>query len=151
MNAKFLGSKDKKHYFEKLNSQFGVEKLPWMLIETGKEKVRAFSGDMTREDVMKIAAVANIELIGMYLFKEELGGMRFGFDGAMMVSDKINKNVIEINDEQANDWLQGKNLGIKLEKGVYAVKHADDFLGCGMSDGQVLINFVPKERRMRSK
>ncbi len=151
MNAKFLSSKEKKQYIEKLNSQFGISELPWLLIETGKDKVRAFSGDLTRGDINKIARIANVELIGMYLFKEELGGIRFGFDGSMMLKDKISKNILGADEEQVKEWLLGKDLNIKLAKGVYVVTHAGDTLGCGMSDGEKLINFVPKERRIRSK
>lgn len=149
MNAKFLSSKEKKQYVEKLDSQFGVTELPWLLIETGKDKVRAFSGDLNREDISKIAQLANIELIGMYLFKEELGGMRFGFDGSMMVKDWIVKNAVDLSDKQVFEWIRGNNLDVKLSKGVYVVKHSGDVLGCGMSDGEKLINFVPKERRIR--
>ena len=45
--------------------------LPYLLLETGKEKIRAFSGNLTREDIFNLGKIANMEIIGLYFVKKE--------------------------------------------------------------------------------
>ena len=47
--------------------------------------------------------------------------------------------------------MRGNGLALESEKGIHVIKHGEDFLGCGYSDGQKLWNFVPKERRIRTR
>lgn len=146
---KFIKSGEKKRIVRELEEQFGITKLPYLLIETGKQKIRGFSGTMTKEEIRELGEIANVEIIGVYLIKKERK-LRLSLDGIMILKDQISKNVVEINDEQLELWLRGKNLDIKKENGVYVVKYGDDFLGCGISDGKKLINHIPKERRIRN-
>jgi len=150
MNLKFIKSGEKKKLLLVLEEQFGIEKLPYLLIETGKNKFRGFSGTMTREEIRELGEIANVEIIGLYLFRKE-GQIRLSLDGSMMLKEQIGKNVIEINDEQLDEWLHGKNLSIKKESGIYVIRTQEthDFLGCGVSDGKKIINYIPKERRIR--
>ena len=139
----------RKKLIEKLNSQFGITTLPPVLFETGKERIRGFSGDLTIDELYNLADISNVEFIGLYLFKQDMEFMRLGFDGALLLKDQIVKNVVNLKDEQVDKWMNGHNLDIVLEKGMYVVKHGEDVFGCGFSDGKGLINFVPKERRIR--
>jgi len=151
MNVKLLKSSEKKRILRELEEQFGIEKLPYLLIETGKQKIRGFSGTMTKEEIRELGEIANVEIIGIYLIKKERK-LRLSLDGSMILKDQISKNVVEIDDEQLELWLRGKNLDIKKENGVYVIltQGTNDFLGCGLSDGKKLINHVPKERRIRN-
>ena len=150
MNMKFLASRDKKKLLEQLQKQFGIDELPFLLLETGNEKIRGFSGSMSRDEIYALSEMANIELLGLYLFKEEHGGLRVGFDGSMVLRGMATKNFIEIESEDVEKWLNGMNLGIKRPNGIYIIKSKEgDYLGCAASDGTQLINFVPKERRIR--
>ena len=49
MNAKFLSSGEKKKLLSELNERFGIEKLNYIFVETGKQKIRAFSGTLSKE------------------------------------------------------------------------------------------------------
>lgn len=149
MKVEFYDTKRRKKLTEQFNSNFGITELPRVIFETGKEKIRGFSGDLTIDEIYALDRLTNVEFIGLYLFKLELGHMRLGFDGALLFKNQINKNIIEINSEQLDKWMTGHNLDLILEKGVYVVKHQGDVLGCGISDGKHIINFVPKERRIR--
>ncbi|MEK6846711.1 MAG: hypothetical protein AABY16_00935, partial [Nanoarchaeota archaeon] len=93
--------------------------------------------------------IANVEFMGLYLFKFELGYLRVGFDGTLLLKDQFSKNVVSLNEEHVIDWINGKNILLDLPHGIYVVKCGDDVFGCGISDGKTLINFVPKERRIR--
>jgi len=45
---KFVKSTEKKKILQQLEKQFGITKLPFLLTKSGKEKIRGFTGDLTR-------------------------------------------------------------------------------------------------------
>lgn len=148
MNLNFVSSGLKKKLILILDDKFGITKLPWLLVETGKQKIRAFSGSMSRDEVAELSNIANVELFGLYLLKQE-GSLRISLDGCKVLENQIDKGVLELDEEQFNLWMNGDSLDLKIERGIYIVKFSGDFLGCGISDGQKLINYVPRERRVR--
>lgn len=146
----FILSGKKKKLIQELEEIYGIDKLDYVLLETGKEKIRGFSGTMSKDEINKLSEIARIEIIGLYLFREENGGLRLGLDGVHMLKDKINKNVIEISESEIENWMKGQDLDVKEEgKGIFIVKSGDDFFGSGILKDGKLINFVPKERRIR--
>jgi NOL1/NOP2/fmu family ribosome biogenesis protein len=121
-----------------------------MIFLTGRERLRGFTGDLDVNELYLLDRITNLEFLGMYLFKpDENRSVRLGFDASVIFSNQTSKNVLEINELQFKEWMKGNNLDIKITKGMYVVKFRDDFLGCGVSNGDKLINFVPKERRLR--
>jgi len=150
MKVDFYDSKRRKKLIEQLNERFGITEIPTILFETGKEKIRGFTGDLTIDELYDLADIAHVEFLGLYLFKPEgERSIRVGFDGALLLKKQISKSIIDINDEQLAVWMCGDNLPFVLDKGMYIVRHGYDFFGCAISDGEKLINFVPKERRIR--
>lgn len=150
MNIHFIRSAEKKKIIQSLNEQFGVEDLPYLLVESGKEKIRLFSGHLSKEEIMQISQLANLEVLGLYGIKVE-GDYRLSIDSTHILSQQLTKNIVEINDEQVNDWLRGNDLDIKCERATVIIKYKDYFLGCGKSNGEKIFNYVPKDRRLRSK
>ena len=149
MNFHFLKSSEKKKLIQELEEQFGITELPYLLLETGKEKIRGFSGTMTKEEILELGRIANVEIIGLYLIKKERS-LRLSLDATQILKEQITKNIVEITNEELESWLRGKNLEIIKDGGVHVIKCGDDFIGCGISDGKKLINHVPKERRIRN-
>ena len=149
MNIHFIKTPQKRKIIEKLNEQFGIENLPFLLVQSGKEKIRAFSGSLSKDEISKISLFANIELIGLYLLKEENGEFRLSMDAALLLSKQIIKNIVEIDEIQFKRWIRGNDLEIKMPKGVYLIKCNEDFLGCGKSNGERIFNYVPKDRRIK--
>lgn len=150
MNVKFLNSPEKKEIIEKLNENYGISSLPHLFLQIGREKIRAFSGSLTKEEISKIAREANIEIIGMYLAKFEKDGIRLSHDAVTLLADKITKNITDITDEQAKEWMKGNDLAIKMENKYIIIRNKNLLLGCGKSTGERIINFVPKERRVKN-
>lgn len=148
MNAKFIQSKEKKEILEELERQFGITNLPYLLIRTGAEKVRAYSGSLSKDEIMEIDRLVNIEIIGEYFLKQE-GEIRLSTDAIHLLKGQITKNIIEIDDSQLHSWMRGQNIDLKSEPGVKIIGHKGDFVGCGKSNGEKIFNFVPKERRLK--
>ncbi len=148
MNLHFLSSSQKKKLLSELKEQFGINSLPYLLIESGKEKLRGFSGHLSKEELSNLNRIINIELIGLYLIKKETP-IRLSFDAPHLLKSQISSNILKINKEETQAWLKGANLEIKLPRGTYIIEHENNFIGCGKSNSSVLLNHVPKDRRLR--
>ena len=149
MNIKFIKSKEKKRILEELEKSYGIEKLNYLLIETGKKKLRAFSGDLSKEEISKLRNTINVEVIGMYLISQKDVDLRLNFDAVSLLREQIRKNIIEINKEQYELWMRGHDLEIKHPKGIAVIKFIEDLVGIGRSNGEKIFNYIPKERRIK--
>ena len=145
-----LTSTDKKRIITQLNKQFGITDLPYLIIQFGKEKLRLYTGNLSKEELYHLDNEIRIENIGLYFAKwEEENDIRLTIDGVQLLKNQITKNILELNDNQADQWLKGNDLDIKEERGWKILKHNNEFLGCGKSTGEKITNFMPKERRIR--
>lgn len=147
----FIKRREKDAILAELEESFGISKLPYLLIRTGKGRIRAFSGSLSKEEILKLSQELHIEVIGMYLAREENDGIRLSHDSVSILNPQITKNIIEVDEEQAQEWLKGKDLYIKTEKqGKVVIKNNDFLIGAGkLSQGRIT-NFVPKERRIKN-
>ncbi len=149
MNHAFIKSAEKKQILKELNETFGIEELPYLFIESGKEKIRAFSGSLSKEEILGIARLTRVEGVGIYFLKKEITGIRMSFEAVQLLKNQITKNILDLTDEQANSWIKGNDLAVKTPAGVYVMRNNGLLLGCGKSNGEVIFNYVPKERRLK--
>lgn len=147
---KIIYSSEKKKILEKLNEQYGISKLPYLLLKFGEDKIRIYSGSLSNEELNTLAANLRIENIGLYFAKQEKDGIRLTLDGIQVLKEQITKNIFELTDKQAEEWLRGFDLDIKTGRGFKILKNNNEFLGCGKSTGDRIANFVPKERRVKN-
>ncbi len=148
----------KKKFIEKLNG-FGIKEIPGLLIQTGSERVRVFSGSLSNDEIWKVWRMFPIEGVGLYLGKELADGdVRLSLDGLHLLKEQIKERIIELNNEQAEEWFKGNDIELNneqinnLERGFVAVKFNNDFIGTGNlnPDNKVVYCFLPKERRRRN-
>jgi len=151
-SIKILNQKEKKEVELALKENFGIEKIGGELIKKGEEKIFLFQGDLTSKELREIEEITPIEVIGVYFAKEERGEIRLSIEGTHLLKDQIKKNIFELNEEQKNDWIRGRELNIQTGKRNYlAMRYKNDFLGCGKASAEKISNFVPKTRRLKSK
>ncbi len=149
---KFLNETEKERLIRVLNQQFGIKKIPFQLARLGKERIMLFSGDISGREVLNIDQVAHIEGIGLYFAKEQIDGIRLSIEGTHLLKEQITKNISELNEKQAEQWMMGQELNINTGKrGFFIIKFKDDFLGCGKASENRITNFVPKPRRLKYK
>jgi len=154
MTLKVLNKKEKREIETKLKSQFGIKKIPGLLIKTGKEKLFLFSGNFGNEDIKKFEKQIFIEKIGIYFAKFIPGEnvIKLSIEGTQILKSQIKKNILEINEKQAEQWMKGQDLQIQIrKKGFLIIKHGNDFLGCGKVSEKKIGNFIPKSRRLKEK
>ena len=149
MRIEFIRTPEKRRIIEQLKEQFGIEKIPYLFIESGKEKLRAFSGSLSKEEISDLSRTLNIEAMGMYFLRKE-HDMRLSFDAPHLIKEQITKNIVDINERELNSWLHGIDLRIPAPKGTVILRHKKDFVGSGKSTGEKIINHVPKEKRLKN-
>jgi NOL1/NOP2/fmu family ribosome biogenesis protein len=148
---RILKSAGKKRIIAKLSEQFGITTLPYLLVAFGKEKLRAYSGGLSREELQLLDKTLRIEGIGLYFTNsnDRNDDLRLTLDGCQLLKNQITKNTLELKDDQAKDWLKGFELGISSDRSFKVLLHNKEPIGCGKSTGEKITNFVPKERRIR--
>ena len=149
-----LSNQETREILSKLKEQFGIKEIPGKLIKIGKEKIYLFNGDFSEEQIENLEKITFIEKTGVYIGAIFLptDEIRLSIEGTQIFKDQITKNIFEINNEQLENWMFGRELNIKTGlRGIIAIKHQDDFLGCGKTSENKIGNFIPKSRRLRSK
>jgi NOL1/NOP2/fmu family ribosome biogenesis protein len=149
---------EKKKILKQLNEQYGITELPFTLIRTGKQKIRGYSGDLTNEEICLLNETAKIEIIGLYLFSDHYEqGLRLSVDALHIFKDQIikaNKNILSLNDKQLKEWFRGEDLLLKdewkeLPRTFKTIMYKGEFVGSAKLTDSKLINYLPKERRVK--
>ncbi len=146
---KLLSSSQKKKITKQLNLQFGITNIPYLMIKFGKERLRLYSGNLSKEELLKLDKNLRIETAGLYFAKQVNDGIRLTIDGLHILQSQITKNILILTKEQSDNWFLGDDLQIKLDKNFKILKYDKDFLGSGKSTGEKITNTVPKERRVK--
>ncbi|MBT3397664.1 hypothetical protein HOA55_03250 [archaeon] len=157
--------KTKKKKFIAGVEDLGMKKIPELLIRTGRERIRAYSGNLSKEEIMELWMILPFEGIGLYVGKDMVNRsgvreVRLSVDGLHTWKDQIDGNILKLSEEQEELWFRGKNIELDagqsggVEGKFVAVQSADgkDLIGTGKLDGEgkVLYGFLPKERRRKN-
>lgn len=152
MTYKFIKSSEKRKIEAELEELYGIDSLPeYLLIEAGKKRIRAFSGSLSKEEIMLLSRAVKVELVGIYLISKKDEEARLNFDAVSLLKDKITKNVLEINEEQFQNWIRGQDLELETQRGTVVIKYKNDFIGVGKSNGEKVFNYIPKERKLKTQ
>jgi len=149
MRTNFLNSKEKKTFVSVLEEKYGFKgKIEHALFEK-EEKYFIVNNDVEKILNVKI----HINSYGLYIGELRHGNFRFSVEGAQIYGKNCNKNIVELTKEQTKDWFNGNNValikGQEAEDRTYVlIKYDDLFVGCGRVDGRLILNFLPKVRRI---
>ena len=154
---KIISSGEKKRILKRLKEQYGISKLPFLLLRFGKEKIRGYSGSLSKEELNILDKNVRVENIGIYLGKLQDNEIRLSLDAIHLLKGEISKNILEVTEQQAEDWFSGKYVELENQKEgkdipreFFVLKHEGEFIGCGKSTGELIKNYMPKERRVKS-
>lgn len=154
-NLKILNKNETEEIFQKLETQFGIKKIPGILLMKGKERIFLFQGEANEKEIKKFDLIANIERAGIYIGKifEPTDEIRLSIEGTQIFKDQITKKIFEIKSQKDYEtWMNGQELQIKTGlRGIIVIKYNDEFLGCGKASEEKIGNFIPKNRRLKIK
>ena len=145
-NLSVLERKDKKRFLEILKKHFGFEeKLDYVFLINNKNKVFIVNKEIANIDLNKI----RINSVGLYIAELRNDEVRLSIEGSQIIGPKSKKNIIELDEKEAREWLKGKDLEKDIEEeGFVIIKHDKDYLGSGKATKGIILNFVPKTRRL---
>jgi len=146
---KIIKSSEKKKILAQLQEQYGIAKLPYLLLRFGKEKIRLYSGNLSSEELNILDKNLRIENAGLYFSKQHQDKIRLSLDALHLLKNQITKNILELTDKQAEQWFKGEDLQIQTNRNFKILKNKEDIIGCGKSTGEKITNFMPKERRVK--
>ncbi|MCK5449722.1 hypothetical protein KAI32_02555 [Candidatus Pacearchaeota archaeon] len=174
MKIHILDKAKKKKFIAGL-ADLGIKKIPELLIRTGSERIRAYSGNLSTEEIMEIWRLFPIEGVGLYVGKDMINrsgvrDVRLSLDGMHVWKEQLTERVFVLSEEEEKDWFFGKDIELsskddpadpkeeqvgKIADGFVSVRSADgkDFVGMGKigSEGKMLFGFLPKERRRKGE
>lgn len=144
---KYLRSKEKKQFCNAIEKQWGdcpEEIKEGVLIRTGKERIYIVNKDIERIDFEKI----KISHQGVYI-AEDKNELRLSMEGSQIVGPNATKNVLNLNKAQREQWFRGQDIELEgSSEGYLIVKYEEDYMGSAKHKENVLMNFVPKNRRL---
>ena len=145
-NLKFLDSKEKKLFLRKLKDQFDFSvKIEDNLLRSDKGKIFLISKDVSKVDFKDL----RVNSVGMYLGRDDKE-IRLSIEGSQLIGPKAKKNVHPVNEREMENWMAGDEIDCNEEyEGFVILKYNDDFIGCGKYSNRKILNYVPKERRIK--
>ena len=147
-----LDNSKKKKILKMLNKAYGIEKLPHLFLQSGKDKIRIFSGSLSKEEIRELSKIVKVDSIGMKICNLAEESVRLNYDALNFptIKEQITENIQEINESQLKEWMAGNDLQItpETEAKFIVIKHKNQFYGIARNQG-FLKNYIPKERRIR--
>lgn len=156
MGLKVIFKTEKRKLLDKL-AYYGIENLKYLLIHSGNEKIRAYSGILSTEELNDLNKIIGIDTIGCYFFTDHGNEIRLSPEAIMLLKQDINNNVISLNEEQAQEWLVGQDINLdnlqlpNQTNGFKVIKIKEDLISMGKLSSNKLMNYLPKERRIKLK
>lgn len=146
-NLTILNSKEIKEIRKQLIEQFGIEeRFDFVYLRNNKDKLYIVNRDIELLNFEEFW----IDSVGMYFGKFQIDGFRPSVEGAQFLYKYATKNVIELTQEQKHEWFKGQDIELNLENEnkMVLVKSGADILGAGKIKNSVLLNALPKARRL---
>jgi NOL1/NOP2/fmu family ribosome biogenesis protein len=162
MNLKILNSKQIKEILNLINRQWDCDvKLDYAFLknETLEQKKR-FENTVFKKNKIFIASkeIFNLDFsklrinsLGLeFATIEKNNQIRLSIEGSQIIGPKAKKNIIELDEKEIKTWLKGEDVEKEAEaSGFVIVKHNNDFYGTGKYKEKRILNFIPKERRIK--
>ncbi len=157
-NLTAMNSKEIKELLLKIKEQWDADLKKdaekYAFLQNAEDKIFIANKELFSIDLSKI----RINSLGVYFAQYDKMGLRLSIEGSQLIGKYAKKNITEIDDKQAKEWMNGEDLFVGAEKelkGFVIVKRSndsDDFLGSGKYQKETgrIFNFVPKARRVKA-
>lgn len=141
MELKILNSKEIKSLLIQIKEQFEAKIDKNYIFLNNNDRIYIVTKEISKIDFSKL----RMNSLGMYIGTLEKDGFRPSIEGSQLIGRTAKKNIVEVDPIK---WLKGNQIEIEHENSYVLVKYENDFLGSGKVKEDVLLNYVPKERRL---
>jgi len=163
MEFQKLSRKEKNGILDKIQEEYNLQEdkikelLEGQFFYSGKNKIRYFSGNIDLVNIPSFQKKLKVQNIGIYFLNLESKKSRFSFNFSTLFGKYARKNFVVLSEKQEKSWFLGIDIHLFeeqkniLENGFIIVKSLDNLvIGMGNYFGEDLINFLPKDKRVRS-
>lgn len=147
MKRKFMKSREVKSFLSALISQYGSfpDLFNSSAFAAGREKVYLVNRSVGAVDIEQL----QINSVGLYIAEFKNTQVRLSIEGSQLIGPVAQKNVCEVSEEQAKDWLEGRDIEVEGNfDGFVILKCGPDYLGSGKVRDGTVFNYVPKIRQV---
>jgi len=151
---KSFSKSEKEKFINQLKEQFGIKEISGQIARFGKERIILFSQEISEKEIQTLDRISRVEGVGVYFAKidENSKEIRLSIEGTQLLKNQITKNIFELDEKQAEQWMMGQELNLTTgKKGFFIMKFKEDFLGTGKISENKISNFIPKSRRLKYK
>ena len=144
---KILNSREIKEIYGLIEKQWGAKvKLDYGFLRNQKNRIFVISRDISAIDISKL----RLNSVGMYFCEFDSLGIRLSIEGSQIIGPKAEKNIVELDEEEAKRWFKGEDIEKECAecKGFVILKHSNDFLGTVKYSSKRILNYVSKTRRI---
>ena len=112
-NLKILNTREIKRILELIKKQWNADfKQSYAFLMNNKNKIFLVNRDISRIDLDKV----KINNIGLYFGELNKGELRLSIEGSQLIGPLAKKNILELNDDEARDYLKGFDLDKKTKE-----------------------------------
>ncbi|MFT4310582.1 MAG: methyltransferase RsmF C-terminal domain-like protein [Candidatus Woesearchaeota archaeon] len=145
-----LNSKQVKEILGQLHEQWGITvDTPYVWYIHPKHQDIYVLSTAAKHIEFEHLRINNLGLYVAHIDKQNM--LRLSIEASQLWGPQATKGVISLDDTQYIQWLRGQDIAYTHPYGYVLVKHGDDFMGCGKIKDDMLLNFVPKARRITAK
>ncbi len=142
-----LNSKEQKQIWRMVEVQWGIAQKPdGVLLRNNKNNIFLVNRDIEKALDQNL----RIDAAGLYILEQpNPNEMRLSVEGTQLLGSHATKNIIDLDERNAREWLKGRNVETKIvTKEFQIVRHKNNYMGCGKLSGKELRNYMPKTRRI---
>jgi NOL1/NOP2/fmu family ribosome biogenesis protein len=150
MQAKILNKEEVKKIEMILRKNYGARiKFKDVLFKTSREKIW-----IGTKKAFKFLNKLRVNSLGLYFGRIKRNEkIQLSIEGSQIVGEKAKKNIVIIDEENLEKFLQGLNFFTKKLidcelNNFVLVKFKEDFVGSGILRGGYVENILPKARRI---
>lgn len=151
IKEEIMNSKDKKLFFKKLKEQWNTK------TEGLKDKVflKKSSGKIfiMEKEAAEMLLNTNVKVYsyGNYFGTDLDQGFRPSVEGSQILGHLSSKNIIELDDEEIKKWVSGLDIEKETTSNSFVIiKNKNDFYGSGKAGNKMILNYLPKSRRIKN-
>lgn len=144
---KILNKKESEKIFIQIKEHYGISDLSFNygMLKNKDGKIFLVSKDIDKIELSKL----RINELGLYIAKLD-NGIRLTIEGSQIFGRYATKNVYDVNEEDAYSWLKGNDIACSKEFNDFVIiKYQDNYLGAGRWKDKKILNYIPKERRIK--
>jgi NOL1/NOP2/fmu family ribosome biogenesis protein len=158
MKITFVNKMEKEKLIDELG-RFGIKEIPFLLIRSSVDRIRAYSGNLDADSLARLAEKVYVETIGLYFARLDGKDLRLSLDALHLLKEQITDNIIELDDEQFEEYIKGRDIELNAGQkdkfadklGYFVLRYKDDLIGMAkIISGKFIKNYLPKERRRKS-